>query len=59
MLSNKKIINIGYCYECPYVDIKKYKPLLFICKMCMNREIENSDTIPEWCPLEEYKEKDV
>ena len=53
-----KAIKIERCKDCPYVN---YKPLFFagysyICKM--KGKGVKSKTIPNWCPLEDEKNKD-
>lgn len=44
---------IKKCWDCPN---KGYGFTSLKCKKEDNRKIEDGDTIPYWCPLEDYNE---
>ncbi|MDY0198406.1 MAG: hypothetical protein RBR68_11395 [Tenuifilaceae bacterium] len=58
---SKKIFVIEGCYDCPLSKVTKLYESTLICKhpTIKNRLIEDIDyfsEIPDWCPLEDYKE---
>ena len=58
-----KVIKVKICWDCPYSKVIFNKPEkdkigYLICKhITSNRNIDNPDYIPSWCPLENYKEE--
>lgn len=55
------------CRGCPYMEYKwgnttekegvSFKQKIYLCSLVRMQEIENEDTIAEWCPLEDKKGK--
>ena len=57
-----KIYKIKCCKECPKVDytfkMAGTKHNYIICTAMSNKEMDNDNTLPKWCPLEDYNEKE-
>lgn len=51
-----KIIKVRFCGLCPYLEVKGDWNIVnsteFNCS-AIQKEIENLDIIPKWCPLED------
>lgn len=50
-----KIYKITRCGDCPECDYIEYKGMS--CKM-MHMKVVDLNKIPDWCPLEDYKQDD-
>lgn len=59
-----KILKVRKCEDCPkVVYVKITKGCYHYCSVGMeipppSREIKDINTIPDWCPLDDYKEAD-
>ena len=48
-----KIIKVNTCNNCPYI---RWDWKGDYCNKKNDKKIKDIDTIPSWCPLEDYKE---
>ncbi len=57
-----KIWKITCCKECPNVDytFKKsgLKHNFIVCVAMNNKEMDNDNKLPKWCPLSDFKKGD-
>jgi len=52
-----KIIKVKFCEDCPYIESYGNSIMKFWCRKYNYKIIDDRETIPKWCPLEDYKDE--